>query len=83
MSSTLITVAPTGAETAKADLPQLPTTLEELVETAQACEEAGAALVHVHVRDPDRGHAPTLDPVRLKDTVQALRETIRGSSSSA
>ncbi|MBA2696427.1 MAG: 3-keto-5-aminohexanoate cleavage protein, partial [Actinobacteria bacterium] len=29
-ASTLITVAPTGAETAKADMPQLPTTLPEL-----------------------------------------------------
>jgi 3-keto-5-aminohexanoate cleavage enzyme len=74
MAPTLITVAPTGAETAKADFPQLPTTLEELVETAVRCEQAGAALVHVHVRDPERGHAPTLDPVRLRDTVQALRE---------
>ena len=44
MSSTLITVAPTGAETAKADYPQLPTTLEELVETALRCEQAGAGL---------------------------------------
>lgn len=74
-ASTLITVAPTGAETAKADFPQLPTTLEELVETAQRCQEAGAGLIHVHVRDPEDGHEPTLDPVRLKDTVQALRET--------
>lgn len=74
MASTLITVAPTGAETAKADLPQLPTTLEELVETAQACEQAGAGLIHVHVRDPEQGHVPTLDPARLRDTVQALRE---------
>ena len=74
-ASTLITVAPTGAETAKADFPQLPTTLEELVETAQRCQEAGAGLIHVHVRDPENGHEPTLDPVRLKDTVQALRES--------
>ena len=74
MASTLITVAPTGAETAKADFPQLPTTLEELVETAVRCEQAGAALIHVHVRDSDDGHVPTLDPVRLRDTVQALRE---------
>lgn len=72
---TLITVAPTGAETAKADVPQLPTTLEELVETARRCEQAGAGLVHVHVRDPEDGHRPTLDPVRLRDTVQALRES--------
>lgn len=71
-SPVLITVAPTGAETAKAECPQLPTTLEELVRAAQACEDAGAAMVHVHVRD-DR-HAPTLDLGRLRDTVQALRE---------
>lgn len=70
----LITVAPTGAETAKADCPQLPTTPEELVETAVRCEQAGAGLIHVHVRDPEAGHTPTLDATRLRDTVQALRE---------
>lgn len=69
---TLITVAPTGAETAKTDCPQLPTTLEELVETARRCEQAGAAMIHVHIRDED--HRPTLDLGRLKDTVAALRE---------
>ena len=68
----LITVAPTGAETAKADVPQLPTTLAELVETAQRCQEAGAAMVHVHVRDDQ--HQPTLDVRRLSETVAALRE---------
>lgn len=68
----LITVAPTGAETAKADCPTLPTTLEELVTAAQQAQAAGAAMVHVHVRDDD--HAPSLDPVRLRETVQALRE---------
>ncbi|NMM24619.1 MAG: 3-keto-5-aminohexanoate cleavage protein [Phycicoccus sp.] len=72
MSNTLITVAPTGAETAKADCPQLPTTLEELVETAIRCEAAGASLIHIHRRDDD--HQPTLDPVYLRDAVQALRE---------
>jgi len=71
-SSTMITVAPTGAETAKADAPTLPVTLDELVEAAVRCEAAGAALVHVHIRDD--AAAPTLDPVRLKDTVAALRD---------
>ena len=70
---TLVTVAPTGAELAKADWPQLPTTLDELVAEARACERAGAAVVHVHVRDAE--HRPSLDPARLADTVQALRET--------
>jgi 3-keto-5-aminohexanoate cleavage enzyme len=69
----MITVAPTGAETSKDDCPQLPTTLEELVRTAQECEAAGAAMIHVHVRDAD--HRPTLDQTRLHDTVQALRES--------
>ncbi|WP_426565229.1 3-keto-5-aminohexanoate cleavage protein [Angustibacter sp. McL0619] len=72
MPGTLITVAPTGAETAKADVPNLPTTLDELVAEAKACEAAGASLVHVHIRDGE--HRPTLDPERLHDTVQALRE---------
>ena len=66
----LVTVAPTGAETSKADCPQLPTTLAELVETAQRCERAGAAMVHVHIRDDE--HRPTLDLQRLTDTVDAL-----------
>ncbi len=69
----LITVAPTGAETAKEDCPQLPTTLDELVATAQECEAAGAGMIHVHVRDAE--HRPTLDPAILRDTVVALRES--------
>src|SRR5450759_5567652 len=72
MSNTLITVAPTGAETAKADCPQLPTTLSELVGTAVACEAAGASLIHIHIRDAD--HRPSLDAVLLRETVQAVRE---------
>jgi 3-keto-5-aminohexanoate cleavage enzyme len=72
MDKLLITVAPTGAESAKVDVPQLPTTLDELVETAQRCETAGAAMVHVHIRDDD--HRPTLDLGRLTETVAALRE---------
>src|SRR3954454_651789 len=68
----LITVAPTGAETSKEDCPQLPTTLEELVETARLCQAAGAAMIHVHIRDEE--HRPTLDLGRLTDTVDALHE---------
>lgn len=69
---TLISVAPTGAETAKVDVPHLPTSVEELVATARACQDAGAGLVHVHVRDA--AHRPTLDPVLLREAVVALRE---------
>lgn len=71
MGDLLVTVAPTGAETTKDACPQLPTTLEELVSTAQRCEAAGAAMVHVHIRDGE--HRPTLDQGRLDETVAALR----------
>jgi uncharacterized protein (DUF849 family) len=72
-AATLITVAPTGAESEKSAVPALPVTLDELVTTAKECQAAGAAVVHVHIRD---GQArPTLEQSRLKDTVAALRES--------
>jgi 3-keto-5-aminohexanoate cleavage enzyme len=71
-TGTLITVAPTGAELAKSDVPNLPVTLAELVQTAKDCESVGAAMIHVHIRGADA--KPTLDQQRLKDTVAALRE---------
>lgn len=71
-AATLITVAPTGAESEKSAVPALPVTLDELVTTAKECQAAGAAVVHVHIRDDQA--RPTLDLARLKDTVAALRE---------
>jgi 3-keto-5-aminohexanoate cleavage enzyme len=72
-TGTLITVAPTGAESSKADVPALPVTLDELASTAKECEALGAAVIHVHIRD---GRArPTLDQARLRDTVVALRSS--------
>ena len=71
-AATLITVAPTGAESEKSAVPALPVTLDELVTTAKECQAAGAAVVHVHIRDAET--RPTLDLSRLKDTVAALRE---------
>jgi uncharacterized protein (DUF849 family) len=71
-TETLITVAPTGAEADKSAVPALPVTLDELVVTAKECEAAGAAVIHVHIRD--EAARPTLDGRRLADTVAALRE---------
>lgn len=72
-NGTLITVAPTGAESAKADVPALPVTLDELVATAKECEAVGASVIHVHIRD--EAAQPSLDPVRLRETVAALRSS--------
>jgi 3-keto-5-aminohexanoate cleavage enzyme len=71
MTTTLITVAPTGAESRKSDVPALPVTLDELVATARECEAVGAGVIHVHLRDD--AAEPTLDLGRLKAAVAALR----------
>jgi len=72
-AGTLITVAPTGAETEKSRAPGLPVTLDELVAAAVACRAAGASVIHVHVRDDDG--VSTLDLGRLRESVAALRES--------
>ena len=73
MTGTLITVAPTGAETPKSRAPGLPVTLDELVVAARACEAAGAAVIHVHLRGEDGGSS--LDVGALKEAVAALHES--------
>lgn len=72
MTGTMITVAGTGGEISKRDVPHLPASPAEIAEMAQECEAAGAALIHIHVRD-DAGE-PTLDLGRIRETVAAVRE---------
>jgi 3-keto-5-aminohexanoate cleavage enzyme len=71
-SGTLITLAPTGAESTKADVPALPVTVAEVVATARDCAAVGASVIHLHVRDTDT--RPTLDLARCREVVQAVRE---------
>jgi uncharacterized protein (DUF849 family) len=72
-STTLITVAPTGAESAKADVPALPVTVEEIAATARDCQAVGASVIHLHIRDAET--RPTLDLVYVREVVAAVRET--------
>lgn len=51
-----LAVAPNGGRRTKADHPDLPMTLDEVARTAAECLEAGAAMMHVHVRGPDGAH---------------------------
>ncbi|MGY1843466.1 3-keto-5-aminohexanoate cleavage protein [Modestobacter sp. SYSU DS0875] len=67
VEGTLITLAPTGAESAKADVPALPVTVDEVVATARDCQALGAAVLHLHVRDADT--RPTLDLPRVREVV--------------
>ncbi len=58
----IISCATTGSWPTKAQNPALPVTEEEIAEAALACREAGAAVVHIHVRDAE-GRV-TCDPTR-------------------
>src|SRR4051812_34968970 len=69
---TLIPLAPTGAESAKSDVPALPVTVEEVVATARDCQAVGASVIHLHVRGTDT--TPTLDLGRVREVVAAVRE---------
>lgn len=51
VAKVIITAALTGAVTSRSDTPHLPLTKEEIAREAARCEEAGAAIVHLHLRD--------------------------------
>ena len=53
MEKLIITAAICGAEVTKASNPAVPYTVEEMVREAKAAYEAGAAILHIHVRRDD------------------------------
>ncbi|MGO4388916.1 3-keto-5-aminohexanoate cleavage protein [Microvirga sp. 2YAF29] len=69
-----IAVAPNGGRRTKADHPALPMTPRELAETASACFEAGACMIHVHVRNAEGGHL--LDAAAYRDAIAAIRQAV-------
>ena len=67
-----ITVAPNGARRTQSDHQAVPVTAKETAECARACMEAGAAMIHMHVRDDGQQH--TLDTDLYLDATAAVRE---------
>ena len=67
----VITCACTGAETTKAQNPALPITPDEVAKTAEECRAAGAAILHLHVRNDDG--TPTASVARFKEAIEAVR----------
>ena len=55
----IITVAITGAVPKKKDNPAVPVTPTQQIESTHEAFEAGASLVHIHVRNPDESPGPT------------------------
>ncbi len=77
MDKLIITAALTGAEVTKKDQPALPVTPEEIAQAARECEEAGAAMVHVHARDEEGNPTQSLEVYReIKEKVQACSNVI-------
>ncbi len=64
-SPCIITVAITGAVPKKEDNPAVPVTPPEQIESTHEAFEAGAALVHIHVRNPDQ--TPGSDPDKFAE----------------
>ena len=67
----IITVAITGSVPRKKDTPAVPVTPEEQIESTHEAYEAGASLVHIHVRNADE--TPGSDPElfgRVQDGVR-------------
>ena len=70
----ILAVAPNGARKTKADHPALPMTSAEIAATAAACREAGAAMIHLHVRDAEGRHS--LDVATYRDAIAAVRDAV-------
>lgn len=66
--------APNGARKSKDDHGEIPITPAELANCAESILDAGAAIMHVHVRDDDGGHS--LDVDRYRAATAAIRERI-------
>jgi 3-keto-5-aminohexanoate cleavage enzyme len=72
----IITAAITGALPRKKDNPAVPVTPEEQIESTHEAFEAGASLVHVHVRNPDE--SPSSDPELFARVQEGVRRHCPG-----
>jgi len=74
MDELIITVAPNGAYKQAADHPALPLTPASLAATAKQCCEAGAAMLHLHIRDATGRHS--LDVAGYREALRAVRAAV-------
>jgi 3-keto-5-aminohexanoate cleavage enzyme len=72
----IITVAITGSLPRKKDNPAVPISVAEQIESTQQAFEAGATLVHLHVRNDDE--SPTSSPGRFAEVVAGIRQHCPG-----
>ncbi|PCH61930.1 MAG: class III aminotransferase [SAR86 cluster bacterium] len=70
----MIAVAPNGARKTHADHAQLPISPQQLAHTAWQCQQAGACMIHLHVRDQHLGHS--LSVSRYREAIAAIRQRV-------
>src|ERR1041384_2279884 len=82
----IISCAITGSTHIPAQTPYLPITPEQIAENALGAAEAGAAILHLHARDPETGK-PTPDPEvflrflpQIKDNTNAVINITTGGA---
>lgn len=71
MQPVIITAAMVGAEVSRDQQPNLPVTPQEIISAAVECYEAGAAIIHIHVRDA--GGNATQDAHIFREVVEGIR----------
>ena len=69
----IITCAVTGAIHTPSMSPHLPVTPDQIADAALGAAEAGAAIVHLHARDPQDGR-PTQDPAVFREFLPRIKE---------
>ncbi|SLN68140.1 3-keto-5-aminohexanoate cleavage enzyme [Falsiruegeria litorea R37] len=72
----ILCCAITGSVPTKADNPAVPTTVSEQIESSHAAVEAGASIIHAHVRNDDE--TPTSDPDRFARLKEGLEKHCPG-----
>jgi 3-keto-5-aminohexanoate cleavage enzyme len=73
MEKLIITAALTGSRITREATPYIPITPEDITASAIECWEAGASIVHIHVRDPNTGLG-TQDLELFRQVAEPLRE---------
>ncbi len=69
-----ITCAVTGSGGTQDRSPHVPRSPEQIAESAIAAAQAGAAIVHCHVRDPETGK-PSRDPALYREVTERIRDS--------
>ena len=73
MDKLIITAAITGSRIPRSKTPYIPITTKEIAQSAMECWEAGASIVHIHVRDPET-QIGTQDIGLFRQVVEPLRK---------